>query len=133
MEYEFSFLKALLLTIVIETAVLFALYYTVFKNEKPANWLLLLTGVVTTMATLPYLWFIIPLFVHSKLWYNLVCESSAVIVESVIIVGLLRVKYPKALIISLACNMVSYGIGWLVIHSFNFLFVISYSLLIFNS
>lgn len=114
MEYEFSFLKALLLTIAVETAVLFVLFHTIFKNEKPVSWLLLLTGVVATMTTLPYLWFIIPMFIHSKLWYNVVCESLAVVVESVIILGLLRVKYPKAFLISLICNMASYGIGWLI-------------------
>lgn len=114
MEYEFNFLKALLLTIAVETIVLYLLFYTVFKKEKPANWLLLLTGVVATLATLPYLWFIIPLFIQSKLWYPVVCESLAVIVESVIILGLLRVKYFKALVISLICNMASYLIGWLV-------------------
>ncbi|HLN72959.1 MAG: hypothetical protein ACM3O8_10405 [Methylococcaceae bacterium] len=114
MEYEFNFLKALLLTITIETTVLFLLFYTVFKSEKPVNWLLLLTGVIATMATLPYLWFIIPLFIHAKLWYNIVCESLAVVVESVIILGLLRIKYPKAFLVSLICNMASYGIGLLI-------------------
>ncbi|MGE5395649.1 MAG: hypothetical protein ACM3P1_12980 [Candidatus Saccharibacteria bacterium] len=114
MEYEFNFLKALLLTIFIETTVLFLLFYTVFKNEKYAHWLLLLTGTIPTMATLPYLWFIIPLFIHAKLWYNLVCESLAVIVESVIILGLLKVKYPKALMISFICNMASYLVGLLI-------------------
>ncbi|HET6559789.1 MAG TPA: hypothetical protein VFG54_20855 [Prolixibacteraceae bacterium] len=84
------------------------------KTEKPASWLLLLTGVIATMATLPYLWFIFPMFIHSKLWYNVVCESFAVVVESVIILGLLRIRYPKALLISLICNMASYGIGWLI-------------------
>lgn len=114
MEYELDFLKALFLTIIIETAVLFLLFYSQLKKEKPANWLLLLTGIVTTMATLPYLWFIIPLFIQSKLWYTLVCESLAVLVESVIILGLLKVKYPKALLISFVCNMASYLVGLLI-------------------
>lgn len=114
MEYEINFLKALLLTIAVETVVLFLLFHTLFKSEKPVGWLLLLTGTLATLATLPYLWFIIPLFIHSKLWYNLVCESLAVIVESVIILGLLRVRYPKALLVSLICNMASYGIGLLI-------------------
>lgn len=114
MEYEFNFLKALLLTIVVETVILYLLFYTLLKKDKPANWLLLITGIVTSMATLPYLWFIIPIFIHSKLWYNLVCESLAVGVESVIILALLRIKFSKALLVSLICNMASYGIGWLI-------------------
>jgi len=114
MEYEFNFLKALLITITVETAVLFLLFHTIYKTGKPVSWLLLLTGVVASMATLPYLWFIIPLFVQSKLWYNLVCETSAVGMESVIILGLLRLKYPKAFTVSLICNTASYLIGWLI-------------------
>jgi hypothetical protein len=114
MEYELDFLKALFLTIFVETAVLFLLFCSLLKKEKPANWLLLLTGIVTTMATLPYLWFVIPLFIQSKLWYNLVCESLAVVVESVIILGLLKVKFPKAFLISFICNMVSYLTGLLI-------------------
>src|SRR5690242_4457960 len=114
MEYEINFLKALLLTITIETAVLFLLFHTIFKTGKPVNWLLLLTGVTATLATLPYLWFILPIFIHSKLWYNIVCESLAIAVESVIILGLLRIKYPKALLVSLICNMASYLTGLLI-------------------
>lgn len=114
MEYEFNFLKALLITITVESLVLFLLFHSIYNKEKPGNWLLLLTGIIPTMATLPYLWFIIPLFVHSKLWYNLVCESLAVVLESFIILGLLKVKYPKALMISFICNMASYLIGLLI-------------------
>jgi len=114
MAYEYNFLKALLLTITVETAVLFLLFHTISKAGKPSGWILLLTGIVATLATLPYLWFIIPIFIQSKLWYNIVCESLAVVVESVIILGLLRIKYPKALLISLICNMASYLIGWLI-------------------
>jgi hypothetical protein len=114
MEYEFGFLKALLLTIVIETSVLILLFRMVFKTLQAGLWILLLTGIVATMATLPYLWFIVPLFVHSKFWYIIVCEGFAVGMESVVIMGMLRINYFRALLISFICNAVSYSTGLLI-------------------
>lgn len=114
MEYEINFLKALLLTISIETAVLFLLFKVFYTTLKRSNWMLLLTGILATLATLPYLWFILPLFLHTKLGYVIVCEGSAIVVESVIILGLLRTGYWKALLISLVCNSSSYLVGLLI-------------------
>jgi hypothetical protein len=86
----------------------------VFKTWEHKNGLLLLTGIVATLATLPYLWFILPLFIQSKLGYILVSEVSAIAIESVIILGLLKINYPKALLVSLVCNLSSYLIGLLI-------------------
>ena len=113
MEYELNFLKALLFTISIETAVLFVFFKLFYRSLKIKNWLLLLTGILTSFSTLPYLWFILPLFIHKKLYYIIVSELSAIIVESFIILGLLRINYAKALIVSVACNMTSFLIGLL--------------------
>ena len=114
MGYEFNFLKALLLTITIETAVLFLLFKVIYKTLKMSNWILLLTGILATFATLPYLWFILPLFIHSKLWYIIVSEGLAISIESVIILGLLKINYPKAMLISVICNTSSYLVGLLI-------------------
>ena len=114
MEYEFNFLKALLLTISIETAVLFLLFKVFYKTLNRSNWMLLLTGILATFATLPYLWFILPLFIHAKLWYIVVSELSAIVVESVIILGVLKIDYSKAMQISIICNTCSYLVGLLI-------------------
>jgi len=114
MIYEFSFLKALLLTITIETLVLFLLFKVFYKTLKISNWILLLTGVLATFATLPYLWFILPLFIKTKLWYIIGSEVSAILIESVIILGLLRINYTKAILVSVICNMTSFLIGLLI-------------------
>lgn len=114
MVYEISFLKALLLTIFIETSVLFLLFKVFFKTLNTSNWLLLLTGIVPTLATLPYLWFILPLFLKTKLGYVTGSEVSAILIESVIILGLLRINYTKAFLVSLICNTSSFLIGLLV-------------------
>lgn len=114
MVYEFSFLKALLLTIFIETSVLFLLFKLVYKSIHIKKWLLVLTGILASFSTLPYLWFILPIFVHSELFYVIVSEASAVLLESVIVLGLLRISYKKAFIISFTCNMTSFLIGLLI-------------------
>jgi hypothetical protein len=114
MEYEIHFLKALLLTITIETAILFLLFKVFYKTLKVSNWILLLTGIVASFSTLPYLWFIIPLFIKTKISYIITCEISAVFIESIIILGLLRINYAKAIITSIACNMTSFLIGLLI-------------------
>jgi hypothetical protein len=114
MEYEISFLKALLLTIVIETSVLFLLFKVFYKTLNISNWLLVLTGIVASFSTLPYLWFILPLFIKTKIFYVITSEISAILIESVIIWGLLRINYAKAIIVSVVCNMTSFLIGLLI-------------------
>lgn len=115
MIYEIEFLKALLLTISIETAVLFVLFKVFFKKIEISNLSLFLTGMITTFSTLPYLWFIFPYFIHSKIWYHVFGEMFVTVVESIIIMAMLRIKYSMALLVSFICNVTSYGIG-LMIH-----------------
>jgi hypothetical protein len=114
MEYEIHFLKALLLTITIETTVLFLLFKVFYKTLKINNWLLLLSGILASFSTLPYLWFIIPLFIKTKILYVITSEISAILIESIIILGLLRINYSKAIIVSIACNMTSFLIGLII-------------------
>jgi hypothetical protein len=114
MEYEMNFLKALLFTIGIETAVLFILFKLFFKSPDIKNWLLILTGILTSFSTLPYLWFILPLFIKTRLNYSIISEVTAILIESVIIFGLLKISYKKSLIASITCNMTSFLIGLLI-------------------
>jgi len=109
--YEIEFLKALLMTISIETIVLILISKTVYKRDNISYWILAICGVVASMATLPYLWFILPVFVKSKLWYKVVSELTAFILEIFIIKGFLRVDFKKSTVLSFACNLISYVIG----------------------
>jgi kynurenine formamidase len=113
MAYEITFLKALLLTISIETTVLLFATKLILKTDKVSKWILLLTGILATFATLPYLWFILPVFIKAKIWYVIASEVSAIGIESIIIFGVLRTKYRKALLISVLCNTTSFLIGLL--------------------
>jgi len=114
MDYEIAFLKALVLTISIETLVLFIVSKTIYKNEFIPIKLLILNGIIASMATLPYLWFIFPMLLLSRLWYSILSEITAIMVESFIIYGILKLSLKKSFIVSLICNSVSYLIGILI-------------------
>jgi hypothetical protein len=111
MHYEIDFLKALALTITIETVVLFVLIKVFYTKFQIKNWVILISGITASFATLPYLWFILPIFIKSKIYYSLVAELTAVILESFILLGFLRVNYKNALLISIICNSISYITG----------------------
>lgn len=114
MEYELAFLKALLLTILIEGIVLFVVLRTLFKKERVSTARVILTGIVASMTTLPYFWFIFPLFISSKIEFMLVSEIAAVIIESFIIWGFLRIGFLKSALLSFVCNLVSFLTGLLL-------------------
>ena len=114
MNYELDFLRSLVLTIVIETAVLLFLTRTVYKLHKIKLWVIIIAGTTASFATLPYMWFILPMFIKSGAAYKIVSEFSAVVLESFILLGFLRTKYLQALMMSLICNLTSFLVGVLV-------------------
>ena len=113
--YEYEFLFSLIFTISIETVVLFYLIRFYFKMDKSqlSNPLLIFSGIICSMATLPYLWFIFPVFLKSRTMFMLIGEIYVALVEAVILSFLLRLEAKKALIASVACNVISFIFGLL--------------------
>jgi hypothetical protein len=105
------FLKSLILTILIEMSVLIIFIRFVIKKKEISLPRLLFTGFIASFATLPYLWYIFPTYIDQKGWYIIVSESFAVLIESFIILAILRISYLKAFLCSIACNMISFVIG----------------------
>ncbi len=114
MIYENLFLLALLLTVAVETALLFIIVRLVFKDKKISNGLLLFTGIICSFATLPYLWFILPFFLTSRALYLLVGELSVFLIEAIIIYFILKLDIRKALLVSFICNLVSFLLGLVI-------------------
>lgn len=110
----FSFLKALLITIIIETLVLFLFFKTLLKKIEISKLKLLFTGIFTSVATLPYLWFVLPLFITNSLYYIVFGELSVVIIESLILLVILNIKFKTAILVSFICNLFSFVIGLLI-------------------
>jgi len=116
-DYELSFLKALFFTIIVETLCLVILVKFIFVKQKTISiGVLLLTGIICSFATLPYLWFILPLFIKTKILYKVFSELFAIIVESLIIVGFTKLKIQYSILISIICNLLSYSLGLLLIN-----------------
>jgi hypothetical protein len=108
--YERRFLIALLLTWLIEIPILFLLVRLVFKLHQVSAWRILLSGLLASALTLPYLWFLLPsiLATASGIYLG---EVLVFLVEALLYRWLLGLSYPKALILSFTANAVSFLLG----------------------
>ncbi|MDD5163952.1 MAG: hypothetical protein PHD95_07160 [Candidatus ainarchaeum sp.] len=114
MLFEEKFLVALVLTITIETIVLFVLTKFVFKEPKSKS-RIIFAGFFASFATLPYLWFVLPPFINSA-YYIQMGETIVIAMESIILWQILQVKIQKAIIASIICNAVSFLFGLLLLN-----------------
>ena len=108
MIYEYRFLLSLITTIVIEAIVLVLFLY----KKRQLRKILFVNGIISSL-TLPYLWFIYPLFISNHFWYVLSGEIIVVIIEAIILKELLELYVLESLKISFIANLVSYVIGTL--------------------
>jgi len=117
MFYEGEFLISLIFTLIIEISVLFIMLKFFFKKEyKKVSWQsLFFLGFLCSFATLPYLWFVIPFFIHSRILYVLFGELFVFLIEAIIIHFFLKTKLKKAIIISFICNLFSFVLGLLLL------------------
>ena len=112
--YELDFLYSLLYTMAVEGVVLYLLLTYLLKKELNLKDILFLS-IFPSMATLPYLWFLLPYLVHDFTLYRWISEIFAVVVESFILSYILKVKLQKGFILSLVANLISYFTGtWLL-------------------
>lgn len=116
MIYEIQFLFSLLLTIIIETVILFIVIRRLLKitNKSISNNILFFLGSFCSFSTLPYLWFLLPFFIHNYFYYVLIGEIFVIILESFIYYFILNIGYKKAFIVSFLCNLISFLIGLLI-------------------
>jgi len=111
MDYELMFLKGLAWTIFLETAVMIVYFRLIDKRIHHRISKLLQTGFIASFATLPYLWFVFPIFMEHKIAYVVVGETFAVLMETLIINALLRTQLRSSFLCSLTCNMFSFITG----------------------
>ena len=110
--YELLFLRALGLSVLVELIVLIAIA-KIFKYEVEFL-ILVLVGILATTLTLPYLWFLLPAFIKSRLWYLLIGETSVVVIEALIFKLTLKISYKRAFLTSFACNAASFIVGLII-------------------
>jgi hypothetical protein len=105
MSYEQSFLYSLCLTLLIEVPIVFILIRYLYRKIETNN--IVLTGIIASTLTLPYFWFIFPMYVSDRSLYIILGESLIVLIEAVIYNRLLNLKFTHALFISIVANVAS--------------------------
>lgn len=114
LNYVHNFLFALSLTVAIESIVLFLLFYFALK-EKSNNIKIFFAGLFASFATLPYVWFVFPTIFYTNLNIAVgISEIFVIIVEGIFYHFLLKLSWKKAFLVSLICNVISFGIGKVV-------------------
>lgn len=101
-----------LLTIIIETLVLFFITKIVRKDEPISNKKLLLFWIIPTTVTLPLLWFVLPLVIWNWILYIVVWEMLVIILEAIMLKYWLNISWKKSIILSIICNVFSFLILW---------------------
>ena len=95
----------------ISTAIAFWMFWIKRFSPDLKFTRLIFAGFITSFATLPYVWFVFPVLITQKIWYILVSELFAVIVEAAIYFFILNVRWRVCFVLSFVCNMASFGIG----------------------
>jgi hypothetical protein len=112
MSYGFFFFISLLLTLVVEIPALFILAKYLLKVKVPAREILC-WGFFVNLFSFPYLWFVFPLFISSHN-FIMIGETLVVLMESIILLKVLKINFKNAIILSLIVNVASYLIGLIV-------------------
>lgn len=98
-----GYLTVWFLTVVIE-------FIIIWLMVRDSPWLLLFYAVVINSLTLP-----IATYCYVNLLPNIYyIEISVIFVESVLLMFLLKIKYPKAILISATANTVTALVGYLL-------------------
>ena len=115
MPMETLFLKALLTTVLTETAALLCVARLLRKKSFTAlsTPRLLAAGFFASFATLPYLWFVAPSFIGSYTMLTLVGETGVALLEGLFYYFFLNLRPFPALALSIVCNLVSIVVGLL--------------------
>jgi len=108
-----NFWIAWILTILIETIVLFAIAKLFRKKDQISNWRLIFVWILASTITLPLLRFVLPMFIKNWVEYTVIWELLVTLVEIFIIKYWLKISRWKAIVLSIVCNLCSYLL-WLL-------------------
>ena len=109
-----KFWIAWILTILIETIVLFIITKLFRKKDQISNKRLILIWILASTITLPLLRFVLPLFIMDGTWYTVIWELLVTLIEVFIIKYWLKISRGKAILASIVCNLCSYLL-WLIV------------------
>ena len=111
---DWRFLVSLFFCIIVETAVL-VLYVRIVSGSVRGRWQeIVFAGILATLASFPYLWFLIPRYFQGYSFW-LAGEGMVVVLEAAVIRFALRTSWQQALNASLFCNASSLALGKLLL------------------
>lgn len=121
--YPFSahqFLLALLVTVIIETLLLFTMVRYYFKIDRStlSDNLILFAGAFSSSLTLPILWYLLPVFIVNYSHLALVGEAFVILAETVIYCSVLKLYLKRSFFISIICNLTSFSAGMIFYYIF---------------
>jgi hypothetical protein len=116
MGYEALFLLSLVKTISVEMAVIAITVRWLLKIGPTTIDLrsIVFAGFFCSFATLPYLWFVLPAYIHNRTAFVVFGELTVTLVEAVFLCFFLRINKRSALILSLLANGSSFLFGLLL-------------------
>ena len=109
-----KFWIAWIITILIETIILFIIAKLFRKGDQISNWRLILTWIIASTITLPLLRFVLPLFIKVWVEYTVLWELLVTLIEIFIIKYWLKISRWRAILASVVCNLCSFLV-WLFI------------------
>jgi hypothetical protein len=117
---EARFLISLLVTVAVETAVIIGCIRLIFKITSLQLPLrrCLFAGFFASFATLPYLWFVLPAFVHPYPLLVTAGELGVFVVEAVAYIFLLDLPFRTTVVLSFTANLASIIVGLVVLPPF---------------
>ncbi|MCX6719071.1 MAG: hypothetical protein NTZ38_01705, partial [Candidatus Taylorbacteria bacterium] len=109
--YEQEFLISLLITLAIEIPVAIVIVRYLYKHKDIKIVAIVFAGLLASGLTLPYLWFILPIYIFNKNTYVILGEVLVMIIEAIIYKQLLKIKWSEAVVTSLLANLSSVTLG----------------------
>lgn len=108
MEKSLDFIITILSILIIELPILFIIGKFILKNEYGSD-NIIFSGAIATAMSIPYIWYICPLFFNtSSAYYLYVSQSVGILIEALVLNNSLRMNFSKALIISIVINVASF-------------------------
>ncbi len=112
MLYEIIFLLSLGLTLLIEGIIAIFFLHVINRKEKFKIWKIIFVELIGSSLTLPYLWFIFPIFFRERFWFLLIGETFVVITEMMIYYQLLSIGFKESISISIIKNSFSFLLSY---------------------
>ena len=109
MSFGVYFVLSLLLTLLVEIPVLLAAARYLLRIKVQTKEILY-WGFFVNLFSFPYLWFVFPLFISSHN-YIYIGEGLVVLIESIILMKVLKTNLKNTFILSLIANLASYLTG----------------------